>query len=131
MIKRQVEHIFPRRTLDLRPANGRRRYFVTTSLIGWEQAMGADQIFIHVICNDTFSTTDKRPGVSNHWQPTGLFNSFRLTSDNTSKLRIDGPFCGNPQVTGKFPSQRASNAESVLCHDVIMRTGGEINLRLL
>ena len=31
------EHVITTLILDLCPANGRRRYFVTTSLIGWVQ----------------------------------------------------------------------------------------------
>ena len=44
-----------------------------------------------------------------------LFNSWfrRVTSNKISKLCITDPLWGNPPVTGGFPSQRASNAESV------------------
>ena len=34
-------------------------------------------------------------------------------SKKTSKLRVTGIFCGNLPVTGRFPSQRASDAENV------------------
>ena len=50
------------------------------------------------------------------WQLDSLLKRFfRLTTKETSKLCIVGP------LTGKFPSQRVSNAESISpCHDVIM-----------
>ena len=39
---------------------------------------------------------------------------FRLTTQNTTKLRTDVPLCeGNSSMAGGFPSQRVSNAESV------------------
>ena len=39
--------------------------------------------------------------------------TFRRRSKETSKLRVTGLCEGNSPVTGKFPAQRASNAESV------------------
>ena len=47
---------------------------------------------------------------------------FRRRSKKTSKLRVAGLCEGNPQVTGGFLSQRASNAEDVF-DDVIMSIG--------
>ena len=44
---------------------------------------------------------------------------FRLTSKKTSKLSITGPFLGESTGNGGFPSQSASNVESVStswCH---------------
>ena len=38
---------------------------------------------------------------------------FRCRSKKTSKLRVTGLCAGNSPVTGKFPPQRASNAENV------------------
>ena len=73
-------------------------------------------------------------GISNHWPIIYLFSSlFRLTTKETSRLRIFGPLWGEPPVTGRwftiplplcegnpplsggFPSQRASNAEICVC----------------
>ena len=51
-------------------------------------------------------------GVSNHRRHNGLLNRlFRRRSKKTSQLRITG-LCGR-NLTGEFPSQRASNAENV------------------
>ena len=53
-------------------------------------------------------------GVSNHWPLDCFFNSlFRVTSKKTSKPLLLVLCEGNPPVTGGFPSQRASNMESV------------------
>ena len=55
-------------------------------------------------------------GVSNHQQLNWLFNSLFRPS---VKLHILGPLWGKPPVTSGFPSQMASNAESVTvscCH---------------
>ena len=38
---------------------------------------------------------------------------FRRRSKKTSKLRVTGICVGNSQVTGEFPTQKASNAENV------------------
>ena len=55
-----------------------------------------------------------RDGVSNHQHHYCLLNRlFRRTSKKTSKLRVTGLCEGNSSVTGKFPTQRASNAENV------------------
>ena len=55
-----------------------------------------------------------RDGVSNHQPHDCLFNrSVRCRSQKTSKLRVTGLCEGNSPVTGEFPAQMASNAESV------------------
>ena len=52
--------------------------------------------------------------VSNHQSRDCLLNRlFRRWSKKTSKLRVTGLYVGNSPVTGEFPAQRASNAESV------------------
>ena len=53
-------------------------------------------------------------GVSNH-QPHGCLLSplFRRRSKKTSKLRVTGLCAGKFTGTGKFPAQRANNAENV------------------
>ena len=57
---------------------------------------------------------NERDGVSNHQPHNCLLNRlFRRRSKQTSKLRVTGLCAGNSPVTGEFPSQRASNAESV------------------
>ena len=56
---------------------------------------------------------NERNGVSNHQPHDRLLNRlFRRRSKKTSKLHVTGLREGNTQVTGKFPSQRASNAEN-------------------
>ena len=58
--------------------------------------------------------TQVRQGVSNHVQIDRLPSSFfTSTSKEISKIRITRPMCRNPRVVGEFPSQRASNAESL------------------
>ena len=57
---------------------------------------------------------NERDGISNHRHLDCLLNRlFRHRSKETSKLRITGLYEGNPLVTGRFHSQRASNAENV------------------
>ena len=57
---------------------------------------------------------NEHDGVSNHQPHDCLFNRlFRRRSKKISKLRVTGLCEGNPQVTGEFPSQRASNVENV------------------
>ena len=57
---------------------------------------------------------NEHDGVSNHPHFDCFLNIlFDRRSKKTLKLRFTG-FCeGNPQVTGEFPAQRASNAENV------------------
>ena len=53
-------------------------------------------------------------GVSNHQPDDCLLNRFyRNRSKKTSKLRVTGLCERNSQVTGEFPTQRASNTENV------------------
>ena len=53
-------------------------------------------------------------GVSDHHPLECLRNRlFRRRSKKTSKLRVTGLCEGNPPVIGGYPSQRASNAESI------------------
>ena len=53
-------------------------------------------------------------GVSNHQPHDCLLNRlFRHWSKKTSKLPVTGLCAGNSPVTGEFPAQRTSNAESV------------------
>ena len=55
-----------------------------------------------------------RDGVSNHQPHDCLLNRlFRRRSKKVSKLRVTGLCEGNSPVTGEFPTQRASTAESV------------------
>ena len=55
-----------------------------------------------------------RNGVSNHQPRDCLLNRlFRRRSKKTSKLHVTGLCAGNSPVTGKFPAQRANNAEKV------------------
>ena len=57
---------------------------------------------------------NKRHGVSNHRQLDCLLKRlFRRTSKKTSKLRVTGLRERNPPVTGRFSSQRTSNAGNV------------------
>ena len=50
--------------------------------------------------------------ISNHWGFDCLLNCwFRHRSKKTSKLHITSLCKGNPPVTSRFPSQRASNKE--------------------
>ena len=52
-------------------------------------------------------------GVSNHQPRNCLLNRLlRRRSTKTSKLRVTGLCEGNSAVTGDFPAQRASNAET-------------------
>ena len=57
---------------------------------------------------------NERHGVSNHRVLDCLLDRlFRRRSKNTSKLHVTGLCEGNSPVTGEFPAQKASNAESV------------------
>ena len=57
---------------------------------------------------------NERDGVSNHRRLDSLLNRlFGGWSKKTSKLRATGLCEDNPPVTGRFPSQRASNAENI------------------
>ena len=55
-----------------------------------------------------------RDGVSNYQPHNCLLNRlFRRRSKETSKLRVTSLCAGNSPMTGEFPAQMASNAESV------------------
>ena len=55
-----------------------------------------------------------RDGILNHQPHDCLLNRlFRHRSKKTSKIRVTGLYAGNSPVTGEFPAQRASNAETV------------------
>ena len=55
-----------------------------------------------------------RDGISNHQPHDCLLNRlFRHRSKKESKLRATGLCVGNSPVTGEFPAQMASNAETV------------------
>ena len=57
---------------------------------------------------------NERDGVSDHQPHDCLLNClFRRRLKKTWKLRVSGICAGNSPVTGKFPAQRASNAENV------------------
>ena len=64
-------------------------------------------------------------GVSNHQPHDCLFNClYRRRSKKTSKLRVTGLCAGNSPVPGEFPTQMASNAETVSVswrHDEIVK----------
>ena len=56
----------------------------------------------------------ERNGVTNHGRLDCLLNRlFRRRSKKTWKLRVTDLYEGKPPVTEGFPSQRASNAETV------------------
>ena len=57
---------------------------------------------------------NERDGVSNHQPYDCLLNRlFRRGSKKTPKLRATGLCAGNSPVTGEFPAQRTSNAETI------------------
>ena len=57
---------------------------------------------------------NEQGGVSNHHHHDCLLNRlFMRRSKKTPKLRVTGICEGNSPVTGKFPAQRASNAENI------------------
>ena len=57
---------------------------------------------------------NEHDGISNHRLIDCLLNRlFRCKSKKTTKLRVTGLCEGNPPVTDRFPSQRASNDENV------------------
>ena len=52
-------------------------------------------------------------GISNHWQCVCLFNSLLKPTKKYQRSLLLALCEGNPPVTGGFPSQRASNMESI------------------
>ena len=69
-------------------------------------------VVTYVVCNTL--TSNEHQGVSDHRSFERLFNNlFGLTSKKYQRSALL-PLCeGKPPMTGEFPSQRASNAESV------------------
>ena len=64
-------------------------------------------------------TPHERYGVSNHRQLDCLFNSLPMLTKQISKLNITASLLRESTGDGGFPSQSASNAESIprpLCH---------------
>ena len=78
---------------------------------------------------------NEQVGVSNRQRLDCLSNRlFRPRSKKTSKFRVTGLYEGNSPVSGKFPPQRASNAENVSIwwrHHVISRNSRYIAKRVL
>ena len=66
---------------------------------------------------------NERDGISNHRRSI-VFSTvlFGCRSKETSKLRVIALCEGNPPVTERFPSQKASNADFFQFDDVIMNT---------
>ena len=59
-------------------------------------------------------TSHEDHGIQNHCQLDCWFNNlFKLTSNKTRKLHVNVHLLGEQLVTGGFPTQRASNAESI------------------
>ena len=74
-------------------------------------------LWVEIICSNSSTLQwrhNEHDGVSNHQSRDCLLNRlFRRRSQKTSKLRVTGLCAGNSPVIGKFPAQRASNAENV------------------
>ena len=115
--------------LCMRPANERRRYNVTSSLIGWAHTRNnpcgcicPGPTAFQTISNhhtDYISQSwqwrhNGRNGVSNHQPHDCLLNRlFGHRSKKTSKLHIAGLCAGNSPGTCEFLAQMASDAENV------------------
>ena len=81
---------------------------------------------------------NERDGVSHHPHHDCLLNRlFRRRSKKTSKLRVTGLCEVNSPVTGEFPAQRASKAESVFhlmtssCKPVMLKINNASNTWVL
>ena len=61
----------------------------------------------------------ERHGVSYHRQLGCLFKHIKANIKETPKLRTTGLCEGNPPMTGRFSSQRASDMKAFSCHDVM------------
>ena len=70
---------------------------------------------LHLISNTLWTSwTMTSYGVSNHQPHDCLLNClFSRRSKKTSKIHVTGLCEENSQVSGEFPTQRASNAENV------------------
>ena len=110
----------------MRPANERRRYIVTSSLIGWAHTQISPWFcFGYVIVLDGFVWIIEAYSIimTSQWarwrlkspaSPLFLLSSLiGLRSKKTSTLRVPGLCAGNSPGTGKFSAQMASNAENV------------------
>ena len=75
----------------------------------------------------------ERDGVSNHRHLDCLLHRLFRRSKKTPKFRVTGLCERNSSVTGKFPTQKASNTENVFIFYFIMMyvTRRNINARLL
>ena len=92
---------------DLRPAV---RPAEAPNLLHWKEREIESFALLHTLQ----WRHNEHNGVSNHQPRDCLFNHFfRRRSNKTSKLRVTGIGAGKSPVTGKFPAQRASNAENV------------------
>ena len=75
---------------------------------------GPDLLAVHTIQVPLQWRHNERDGVPNHQLYDCLLKRlFRRRSKKTSKLRVTGLCEGNSPVTGEFPTQKASNAETV------------------
>ena len=110
----------------MHPANEKRRYIITPSLIGWAltqirslETVGENDELCHKFCIDLLMQIVEAlgiammlshgfNGISNHWQLDCLLNKLlRLTTTTTkSKLCITGPSRGNPPlITADSPQK--------------------------
>ena len=81
-----------------------------------EQCSSTTHLWNHRSITQTIITMTYygRDGISNHQPYHCLLNRFfRRKSKKTSKLRDTGLCAGNSQMTGEFPAQMTSNAETV------------------
>ena len=112
-------------TMDTCSANKRRRYNVTSSLVGWVHAkndtncwsgipQGWQTLAITKLTKSLQWRHNEYHGITNH-QPhdCSLNRLFRRRSKKAPKLRVTGLCVGNSPVTGEFPAQRSNNAENV------------------
>ena len=63
--------------------------------------------------------SNERRGVSYHRQLGCLFKHIKANIKETPKLPTTGLCEGNPPMTGRFSSQRASDMKAFSCHDVM------------
>ena len=69
---------------------------------------------MHGSCIEPSTDTQPLQWRHNHQPHDCLLNLlFQAQIKKTSKLRVTGLCAGNSPVTGKFPAQRASNAENI------------------
>ena len=82
----------------MRPANERRRYIVTSSLIGWAHAQ---MTHVH-LCRFCLLVTMPRWVVAD-WLPTD--RQYMMTLSNGNIFHVTGPLCGEFTGPGEFPAQ--------------------------